>query len=97
MSKKEEMFELVEQWRGSGLTRKSFAGQHGIRVESFDYWCKKQYNEVIKANRPTTTSRKSQPAMPGFIELTSGLDMNAPSQPVRMEFEFPGGMRIKIY
>lgn len=97
MSKKEEMFALVEQWRGSGLTRKSFANQHGLKRESFDYWCKKQYNEVIKADQPTTASRKSQSAMPGFIELTSGLNMNAPSQPIRMELELPGGIRIKIY
>jgi len=97
MSKKEDMFALVEQWRGSGLTRKSFANQHGLKSESFDYWCKRQYNEVVKADRPSTASRKSQSAMPGFIELTSGLDMDTKSQPIRMELEFPDGIRIKIY
>ena len=97
MGKKEEMFALVEQWRGSGLTRKSFANQHGLKSESFDYWCKKQYNEVVKADLPPTASRKSQPLMPGFIELTSGMDMATQNQPIRMELEFPGGIRIKIY
>lgn len=38
MSKKEQMFALVEQWRESGLTRKSFANQHGFKSESFNYW-----------------------------------------------------------
>lgn len=97
MGKKEDMFALVEQWRGSGLTRRSFAQQHGILEPSFDYWCKKQYNEVVKAGRPTTAPRKSQSAMPGFIELTSGLDMGTKKQPIRMELELPGGIRIKIY
>ncbi len=46
MDKKEKMFSLVDQWRKSGLTRKTFAQQHGIHTPSFDYWCKKQYNEV---------------------------------------------------
>src|SRR5450759_3203806 len=48
MSKKEQMFALVEQWRESGLTRKSFANRHGFESESFNYWCKNQYTEVVK-------------------------------------------------
>ncbi|WP_442913406.1 IS66 family insertion sequence element accessory protein TnpA [Labilibaculum sp. K2S] len=40
-NKKEEMFTLVEQWRKSGLTRKSFANQHGLKSKSLNYWCKK--------------------------------------------------------
>jgi len=97
MSKKEDMFAMVEQWRESGLTRRSFANQHGIRVESFDYWCKKQYNEVVKAGRTATAPRKPQSVMPGFIELTSSLDMNIQKQPMRIELELSGGIRIKIY
>jgi hypothetical protein len=42
MNKKEQMFALVEQWSESGLTRTSFANQHGFGGESFNYWCKKQ-------------------------------------------------------
>lgn len=97
MCKKEEMFALVEQWRGSGMTRKSFANQHGFGSESFNYWCKKQYNEVVKADRPAIAPCQSESAMPGFIELASCLDLNAQSQPIRMELELGGGIRIKIY
>jgi hypothetical protein len=50
MDKKEKMFAMVEQWRGSGLTRKAFALQHGMSEASFKYWCKRQFNEVAKAN-----------------------------------------------
>lgn len=98
MSKKEQMFALVEQWRESGLTRKSFANQHGFESESFNYWCKKQYNEVVKVDKPEkTTLQSSRAAMPGFVELASGLDLNTQGQPIRMELELPGGIHIKIY
>ena len=97
MSKKEEMFAIVEQWRESGMTRKSFAQQHGFKYESFNYWCKKQYNEVLKADQPIKVSPKFRVAKPGFIELASGLDMNVQGLPVRMELELGGGIRIKIY
>ncbi|WP_461643808.1 IS66 family insertion sequence element accessory protein TnpA [Labilibaculum euxinus] len=55
MNRKEEMLTLVEQWRKSGLTRKSSANQHGLKSESFNYWCKKQYGEVekVKADQRT--------------------------------------------
>ncbi|MDP3642564.1 MAG: hypothetical protein Q8S54_05155 [Bacteroidota bacterium] len=97
MSKKEQMFALVEQWRESGLTRKSFANQHGFESESFNYWCKKQYNEVLKTDPPINISPNPQVSLPGFVELTSGLEVNAQIQPVRMELELTGGVRIKIY
>lgn len=98
MGKKEQMFALVEQWRESGMTRKSFANQHGFESESFNYWCKKQYNEVVKVDQLIKIpSQSSRAAVPGFVELTSGLDMNDQAQPVRMELELPGGIHIKIY
>jgi len=98
MSKKEKMFAMVEQWRESGMTRKSFAQQHGFKYESFNYWCKKQYNEVLKVDQPTKTSiQSSRATMPDFVELTSGLEMNDQVQPIRMEIELPGGIHIKIY
>ncbi|MBU1108602.1 MAG: hypothetical protein KKB51_18140 [Candidatus Riflebacteria bacterium] len=97
MSKKEQMFALVEQWRESGLTRKSFANQHGFESESFNYWCKKQYNEIVKADPPIKVSPKPRAALPDFVELASDLDMNTQNQPLRMELDLPGGIRIKIY
>ena len=82
------MFALVAQWRESGLTRKVFAQQHGLQAASFDYWCKRQYNEVVKlGDRPA----------PGFIELKSSVV--APDKNLRPQIELtlPGGLSIKIY
>ncbi len=89
MDKREKMFSLVDQWRKSGLTRKAFAQQHGIRGTSFDYWCKKQYNEVVKLG--------DRPPAPKFIELKG--TVVAPDKNIRpqIELSLPGGLLIKIY
>jgi hypothetical protein len=97
MSKKQQMFTLVEQWRKSGLTRTSFANQHGFGSESFNYWCKKHYTEGVKPQCPIKISPKPHATSPGFVELASGMDVFPKIQPVRMELELPGGIRIKIY
>lgn len=87
MDKKSKMFSLVGQWRESGLSRKVFAKQHGIGSTSFDYWCKKQSNELVKnGDQPT------------FIELTSNAAgarelINRP----QIELKLPSGLVIKIY
>ena len=86
MDKKSKMFSLVGQWRESGLSRKVFAKQHGIRVTSFDYWCKKQSNEVLKnVDQPT------------FIELTTNSGSREPVNRPQIELNLPSGLVIKIY
>ena len=86
MDKKRKMFFLVEKWRESNLTRKVFANQHGIRSTSFDYWCKKQSNEVLKnVDQPT------------FIELTTNSGSREPVNRPQIELNLPSGLVIKIY
>jgi hypothetical protein len=97
MNKEAQMFTLVGQWRESGKSRKAFAGQHNITLKSFDYWCRKQSGKVIQPRSPIKASPKSPVNSPGFVELTSGQDVFPGKQPVRMELELPGGIRIKIY
>ncbi len=97
MSKKEQMFALVEQWRESGLTRSVFVNQHGLGSQSFDYWCQKQYNEVVKPRSLVRTSPMSPSGPLRFVELTSAPSICPPSQQLRMELELPGGIHIKIY
>ena len=86
MDKKSKMFSLVGQWRESGLSRKVFAKQHGIRSASFDYWCKKQSNEVLKnGDQPT------------FIELTTNSGSRELIIRPQIELKLPSGLVIKIY
>lgn len=97
MSKKVQMFALVEQWRKSSLTRKSFANANGIKSQSFEYWCKKQYNEVEKPQSLNKTTFKPPLISPGFVELTTNSDSSIQKQSVRIELDLPGGIHIKIY
>ena len=83
---KNKMFSLVEKWRESDLTRKAFAQQNGISLTSFDYWCKKQSNEVVKnVDQPT------------FIELTSNAGAHELINRPQIELKLPSGLMIKIY
>ena len=86
MDKKRKMFSLVEKWRESNLTRKVFAEQNGISPTSFDYWCKKQSNEVLKnVDQPT------------FMELTSNAGEPEMINRPQIELKLPSGLVIKIY
>ena len=88
MDKKTQMFELVRQWRNSGLTRKSFSQKHGITEASFDYWCSKHDTEQKLLNN-----------QPGFVEISSPPLPVAGEIAVhpQIEFELSSGLRIKIY
>lgn len=93
MDRNEKMFWLVDMWKESGLTRKAFAQQHGITDSKLEYWCRKRDNKV-----PRTTV-----VAPDFVELLAKQDPGSKmgekttmAMP-KVELEFPGGIRIKIY
>jgi hypothetical protein len=83
--KKTKMFSMVELWRKSTLTRNEFAMENGIKPTSFDYWCRKQFNEVEKAAKPT------------FIEIGHRSVLSVDKKEPQVEMEFPSGLRLKIY
>ena len=41
----QKMFDLIEQWKISGLSQKAFCQQHQVRYGVFHYWYK-QYREA---------------------------------------------------
>jgi transposase-like protein len=84
--KKEKMFALVDQWRESGITRKAFSRQHGIIERTFYSWCDKYSDRSLDPS-----------GGPGFIELAPEPSEGEKSACPRIELEFPGGLRIKIY
>jgi hypothetical protein len=85
MDKKEKMFSLVDRWRKSGLTRKTFADQHGLTDSSFEYWCRKRDNKMVKGSV----------SHPGFVELTPAVG-EKPTTP-RIELLLSNGLLVKIY
>ena len=56
MSRQEEMFRLVEQYRVSGLSAKDFSHENNISVSTMGYWIRKK--RAVENNS-------------GFIEITS--------------------------
>jgi len=91
MDKQEKMFSLVDQWKKSGLTRKSFAQQHGITDSSLEYWCRKRDNKV---SHPTSVPI-------GFVEISpkqgSMPKVSKNTNAAMVELEFPNGIKLKIY
>lgn len=57
MSKQEEMYNLVTQYRNSGLSAKAFSKEKGISPTTFDYWIRKKKEE----DRPG-----------GFVQVATG-------------------------
>jgi hypothetical protein len=90
MDKKEKMYALVEQWKGSGITRKKFASQHSVSEESFGYWCKKYENQPSSAYPSPVTP-------PAFVELSLEAGTEVKPRVLQAELEFAGGLRLKIY
>lgn len=58
-NKTEKMFDLVEQWKASGMTQKAFCQQIELKVATFAYWVAKK-------------KRSEEPATGGFalVDLT---------------------------
>lgn len=57
MSKQEEMYNLVTEYRNSGLSARAFSKEKGISTSTFCYWIRKKKEE-------------DQPG--GFVEVTTG-------------------------
>jgi transposase-like protein len=51
----QKMFDLIEQWKKSGQSQKSFCLQHEARYSVFHYWYK-QYREARNTSGPTPSS-----------------------------------------
>lgn len=55
--KREKMLSMVEDWKASGLTQKTFSALHGIKVATLGYW----------------VARSKEPEGHNFIPITDSL------------------------
>jgi len=91
MEKEEQMFALVEEFIGSGMSRAEFAKQHHVKVEKFDYW-RKRYSSKKQAQPPVPPSSSQ------FIEIMAGSPkLKEQAQHPRIELELPTGITIRIF
>ncbi|WP_156101198.1 hypothetical protein [Salegentibacter sp. Hel_I_6] len=49
MDKQAYMYELIQEWEVSGLSKKDFCHNHGIIRSNFYYWFKKWKNSKSEA------------------------------------------------
>lgn len=75
---REQMFKLIEQWQGSGVTQNVFCQQHSIRYHVFHYWYRRYRQNKSEGNNSS------------FVKLQIAKPVAAGS----IEINYPGGIRI---
>ena len=78
-----QMFQLIEQWKQSGLSQNAFCEQHSMRFHKFYYWykCYRRVNEI-----PDEDNK-------GFVKLK--IEKTLPASSV--EIHFPCGVRVLFH
>ena len=82
------MFELVEQWKQSNKSMKTFAEENNLTYFTFQYWCRK-FKEKKK-------SKLSDSAVE-FIPVSIKEPTKSTSGYPQIEFRLPNGLEIKVY
>ena len=80
---RQQMFELIEQWKQSGLSQNAFCDQQSIRFHKFYYWykCYRKENDISDKNNR------------GFVKLK----IEKPSVAFSVEIHFPGGVHVLFH
>ena len=85
-NKQSAMFEYVEQWQQTNLTKKRFAEEHQLSVYSFRYWC-----DMYKQTHDNSLSEEN------FIEVHPENMGRQKVHQAQIEMTLPNGIQIKIY
>jgi hypothetical protein len=80
---RQQMFQLIEQWKESGLSQNAFCEQQSMPFHKFYYWdkCYRRRHDVREDNTP------------GFVKLR----IEKPSVASSVEIYFPGGVRVLFH
>lgn len=80
---RQQMFELIEEWKQSGLSQKAFCERHSIRFHKFYYWykCYRRPHETIDNHSER------------FVKLK----VEKPSIASSVEIHFPGGIHVVFH
>lgn len=77
-----EMFPLIQEWEGSGLSQKAFCNHQGIKPHVFWYWLRRyreQQGALVDQERP------------GFVSVEMD---QVPAESVLAEVIYPDGTRL---
>lgn len=80
------MYEKVEQWQQSGLTKAAFCQQQSLKFHTFYYWYKK-YN---REHHPPSSENKA----PAFVKLQVEKKVAATAL---VEVSLPGGVHLLFH
>ena len=80
---RQQMFQMVEQWKQSGLSQHAFCEQQSMRFHKFYYWYKCYRKEHSVKNEHTA----------GFVKLK----IEKPVVTSSVEVHFPGGVRVLFH
>ena len=80
MDKQLYMFELIEQWQTSGLTKKVFCHNHDIRTNNFSFWFKRWKESKSEASD-------------GFIAITPE---KAKLFQIQYRLSYPNGVQLEV-
>ena len=101
MRKKEEWFELIDEWEESAQTQVEFCSQKDISVSKFRDWRSSGFQEgrFIKRNQfpQTTRQHENSPTALSFSQLSIP-DSESPHEPKDgiIQIELPFGIVIRI-
>jgi hypothetical protein len=80
---RKKMFDMIEQWQQSGLTKKAYCQQQSIKHHTFYYWYK-----CYRQQHPDMDNKSSS-----FVKLQIEKCTATPS----VEIYFPGGIRLLFH
>ena len=80
---RQQMFQIIEQWKQSGLSQNAFCEQQSMRFHKFYYWykCYRRVNDIADENNR------------GFVKLK----IEKPVLSSSVEIHFPGGVRVLFH
>ena len=89
-TKRDKMFNLIEQWKESEKTQKQFSSEQGIKYSTFLYWMKKY--------RQSSTDSQNNGFLPlEVISRDEGDNSRESSPQPKVEVEFSSGITLRIY
>ena len=80
---RQQMFELIEQWKQSGLSQNAFCERQSIRFHKFYYWYKCYRKQYDMADNNSVD----------FVKLK----VEEPRAASSVEIHFPGGVRVLFH
>ena len=87
--RREKMLSMVEDWKASGLTQKSYSSLHGMHVAVLRYWISRSKEPkvggfIALTGKPVTSSERIEIIYPTGVRLRVDSDLALIAQLIRL-------------